>query len=52
VNVQPVTVLIADDHPVVRAGIRALIGTDPGLTVLADTGTPCISLPNSGQTWS
>ncbi len=35
-----ITVLIADDHPVVRAGIRALIGTDPGLSVIADAATP------------
>ena len=26
-----VRVLIADDHPVVRAGITALLGTDPDI---------------------
>jgi len=37
---QPITVLIADDHPVVRAGLRALIVTDDGLTVVGDAATP------------
>ena len=35
-----ITVLIADDHPVVRAGIRALIGTDPTLAVVGEVSTP------------
>ena len=35
-----ITVVIADDHPVVRAGLRALIATDDALTVVADAGTP------------
>ncbi|MGZ8805278.1 MAG: response regulator [Microbacterium sp.] len=37
---QPITVLIADDHPVVRAGLRALIATDGDLAVLGDAATP------------
>ena len=37
---QPITVLIADDHPVVRAGLRALIATDEALTVVGDAATP------------
>lgn len=31
----PITVLIADDHPVVREGLAALFATDPGLEVSA-----------------
>jgi DNA-binding NarL/FixJ family response regulator len=33
-----VRVLIADDHPVVRAGLRALLTEDPALTVIGECG--------------
>ncbi len=33
------TVVIADDHPLVRAGLRALLGSLPGFEVLAEAGT-------------
>ncbi len=32
----PVRILLADDHPVVRGGLRALIGTIDGLEVVAE----------------
>lgn len=32
----PVTVLVADDHPVVRHGLVTLIGKTPGLTVVGE----------------
>ena len=32
------TVLLADDHTLVRAGIRSLLETIPGIEVLAETG--------------
>ncbi len=32
-------VVIADDHPVVRAGLRALLAGEPGIAVLAEAGT-------------
>jgi len=34
-----VQVLIADDHPVFRSGLRALLATDPGLTVVGEVAT-------------
>ena len=33
---QPIRVLIADDHPVFRQGLRQIIETDPQLTVVAE----------------
>ncbi|MFI5531713.1 response regulator [Kitasatospora sp. NPDC051853] len=32
----PVRVLVADDEPMVRAGVRAVLATDPGLAVVAE----------------
>ena len=37
----PVTVLVADDHPVVRAGIVGLLGHDPDLRVVGEAGDGC-----------
>ena len=33
---EPIRVLIADDHAVVRQGIAAIIGTDRGMTIVAE----------------
>lgn len=33
-----VRVLLADDHPVVRSGLRAVLGLDPRIDVVADVG--------------
>ena len=34
-----VTVVIADDHAVVRKGLRLLVEAEPGLRVVAEAGT-------------
>ena len=33
---ETITVLLADDHPVVRSGLAALLATLPGITVVAE----------------
>ncbi len=35
----PIRLLLADDHPVVRAGLRAVLETEPGLVILAEAAT-------------
>ncbi|MGW0352540.1 hypothetical protein ACWDX8_39010, partial [Streptomyces anthocyanicus] len=30
---------LADDHPVVRAGLRAVLETEPGMVVVAEAAT-------------
>ncbi|MFI8084070.1 response regulator [Kitasatospora sp. NPDC086009] len=34
----PIRVVIADDEPMVRAGVRAVLTTDPGIEIVAETG--------------
>ena len=34
----PLRLLLVDDHVVVRAGLRALLDGEPGLTVVGETG--------------
>ncbi|MFG2101051.1 response regulator [Micromonospora echinaurantiaca] len=35
----PIRLLLADDHPVVRAGLRAVLAAEPGLVVVAEADT-------------
>ncbi len=35
-----IRILIADDHPVVRAGLRALLDTEPDIEVVGEAATP------------
>ena len=35
----PIRVLVADDHAVVREGIRGILGGEPGFIVVAEAGT-------------
>jgi len=43
---EPLHVVIADDHPVFRQGLQALLATDPDITVVgeADTGLLAVEL--------
>ena len=34
----PTTIVIADDHVLVREGLKMLLGAEPDLEVVADTG--------------
>src|ERR1700716_3215632 len=45
-NSMTIRILLIDDHPVVRAGLRALLDTESDLEVVgeADAGMPAISL--------
>ena len=48
---EPVTVVIADDHPMVRQGLRLTLGTLPGIQVIgeATTGQQAVELAESLQ---
>lgn len=43
------TVLIVDDHPVVRSGLRTVLDADPSLTIIGEAGTGEEALEMAGQ---
>lgn len=45
----PIRVLIADDHPVVRSGLRALIETETGMEVVGDAADGKEAIEKAGQ---
>jgi RNA polymerase sigma factor (sigma-70 family) len=47
---RPLRILLADDHALVRAGVRALIGDMPGMEVVAETGDGLEALRLIGET--
>ncbi|MFE0549378.1 response regulator [Streptomyces pilosus] len=46
----PLRILIADDHPVVRAGLRAVLETEPDFVIVAEAATAeeAVELAGSG----
>ncbi|MBX3100689.1 MAG: response regulator transcription factor [Salinibacterium sp.] len=40
-----VTVLLVDDHPVVRSGVRAVLSTEPGISVIGEAASGEEALP-------
>ncbi|MEV5988606.1 response regulator transcription factor [Streptomyces sp. NPDC052051] len=45
----PIRLLLADDHPVVRAGLRAVLATEPGLAVVAEAATAEDAIARAAQ---
>jgi DNA-binding NarL/FixJ family response regulator len=45
----PVRLLIVDDHPVVRAGLRAALGADASVEVVADVASGQAALEAAGE---
>lgn len=45
----PVRVLLVDDHPVVRTGLRVIAEVDPGITVVGEAGSASEALDSVRQ---
>ncbi|MFH9729087.1 response regulator [Streptomyces sp. NPDC017260] len=45
----PIRLLLADDHPVVRAGLRAVLETEEGVTVAAEAATAEEAVERAGR---
>src|ERR1700677_5147575 len=37
-RMRPIRILIADDHAIIRGGLRALLASEPGFEIVAETG--------------
>ncbi|MFF4879398.1 response regulator [Micromonospora sp. NPDC000668] len=46
---KPIRLLLADDHPIVRAGLRAVLETEPGITVVAEAATAEEAVTRAGR---
>jgi DNA-binding NarL/FixJ family response regulator len=38
-DTKPISVLVVDDHPVVRDGLRAIVSSEPDMEIVGDVGT-------------
>ena len=45
----PVSVVIVDDHPVVRDGLQAILSTEPGLSVTGEAGSGAEAMTRIGE---
>ena len=45
----PIRVLLADDHAIVREGVRGMLDAEPDIAVVADASRPLCS---KSQNWS
>jgi DNA-binding NarL/FixJ family response regulator len=48
-NPPPVTILLADDHEIVRAGLRALLAHEPGLSVVGEAGDGRVAVEEAAR---
>lgn len=44
-----IRLIIADDHPVVRTGLRAMLSNDPGIAVIAEATSPEEAVALAGE---
>ncbi|NQX04716.1 response regulator transcription factor [Rathayibacter sp. VKM Ac-2856] len=44
-----IRILLVDDHPIVRAGLRALIAAEDGLSVVGEAGSPAQALTEAAR---
>lgn len=44
-----IAILIADDHPVVRAGLRAMLEGDPNLDIVGEAATPSEAVARAAE---